>query len=262
MNRLARLRFLLALSLTASLYAGVAVAQWPTPPKSTPLPHVYGTSVISYVEVPGIDFFPTDSNILYDSDTVARWSTNCGGTCLSAGLHLPSGAKVVYLELDFVDTDSNQYVGGTLVQCDFFGDNCSYHPAAGVGPSDCVFTGFVCSGVAFADGRGEHSADLTPDGITVDNFHNSYVLIAGGGSGSATKIAGMIVGYVLQVSPGPATATFTDVPTSHPFFKFVEALHAAGITNGYPDGRFGVNDPITRGQMAVYLSAALGLQWP
>ncbi len=61
------------------------------------------------------------------------------------------------------------------------------------------------------------------------------------------------------VSPPPGTATFTDVPTSHPFFQFVEALHASGIAGGYPDGRFGVNDPITHGQMAVFLSTALGL---
>ncbi len=53
-----------------------------------------------------------------------------------------------------------------------------------------------------------------------------------------------------------------DVPPTHPFYASVEALSAAGITGGYPDGRFGVNDPITRGQMAVFLSAALGLHWP
>ncbi len=64
-----------------------------------------------------------------------------------------------------------------------------------------------------------------------------------------------------QVSPKPGTASFSDVPTTSALFQFVEALHAAGITNGYPDGRFGVNDPITRGQMAVFLSVALGLHW-
>ena len=59
-----------------------------------------------------------------------------------------------------------------------------------------------------------------------------------------------------------ATATFPDVPTSHPFFQYVEALYAAGITAGYGNGSFGVNDPISRGQMAVFLSVALGLHWP
>ena len=64
------------------------------------------------------------------------------------------------------------------------------------------------------------------------------------------------------VSDPPVTPTFGDVPTSHPFYQFVEALYAAGITAGYANGNFGVTDPITRGQMAVFLSKALGLHWP
>ena len=67
-----------------------------------------------------------------------------------------------------------------------------------------------------------------------------------------------------QVSPAPATATFDDVPTDHPFFQFVEALAKSQVTGGCnaspplycPDA------PLTRGQMAVFLAKALGLQWP
>jgi S-layer homology domain len=36
---------------------------------------------------------------------------------------------------------------------------------------------------------------------------------------------------------------------------------AAGITAGCGGGRFSVDDPITRGQMAVFLSLALGLHF-
>ncbi len=75
-------------------------------------------------------------------------------------------------------------------------------------------------------------------------------------------LGGARITWHRQVSPTLATASFTDVPTNHPFFQFVEALVAAGITAGYGDGRYGVNDPITRGQMAVFLSSALGLHWP
>ena len=35
-----------------------------------------------------------------------------------------------------------------------------------------------------------------------------------------------------QVSPAPAAASFGDVPPSHPFFQFIEALTASGITAG------------------------------
>ncbi len=64
------------------------------------------------------------------------------------------------------------------------------------------------------------------------------------------------------VSPAPATATFTDVPTGHWTFPFVEALAASGITAGCGGGYYCPDDPLTRGQMAVYLAAALGLHWP
>jgi hypothetical protein len=64
------------------------------------------------------------------------------------------------------------------------------------------------------------------------------------------------------VSPPPATATFSDVPVSDPRFRFVEALAAAGITGGCGGGLYCPEAAVTRGQMAVFLSVALGLYWP
>ena len=67
-----------------------------------------------------------------------------------------------------------------------------------------------------------------------------------------------------QVSPAPSTATFNDVPTSHPFFQFVEALSKSEITGGCSASPplYCPDAPLTRGQMAVFLAKALGLQWP
>ncbi len=65
-----------------------------------------------------------------------------------------------------------------------------------------------------------------------------------------------------QAPAAPATATFpNDVPTSHPFFRYVEALYASGIIAGCGSG-YCPDDPVTRGQMAVSLTKALGLYWP
>jgi len=69
------------------------------------------------------------------------------------------------------------------------------------------------------------------------------------------------VAWHRTISPAPATATFSDVPTNHWAFQFVEALAASGITAGCGGGKYCPDDPITRGQMAIYLSAALGLHW-
>ena len=69
---------------------------------------------------------------------------------------------------------------------------------------------------------------------------------------------------MLQVSPAPVTADFNDVPTSHPFFQFIEALYHLGITAGCQGAPplYCPDAPLTRGQMAVFLAKGLGLQWP
>jgi len=73
---------------------------------------------------------------------------------------------------------------------------------------------------------------------------------------------GVEVWWHRTVSAAPASATFADVPTSHVFFQFVEALAASGITGGCGGGNFCPDAPVTRGQMAVFLSRALGLHFP
>ncbi len=94
------------------------------------------------------------------------------------------------------------------------------------------------------------------------NVHNALVLDVDQAPNSEPLFGWVEIWWKRTVSPPPSTATFPDVPTDHPFFQFVEALHAAGITGGYGNGNFGVNDPVTRGQMAVFLAKALGLHWP
>ncbi len=73
---------------------------------------------------------------------------------------------------------------------------------------------------------------------------------------------GAVVRWRRSVAPAPSAATFGDVPTNHPLFQFVEALAASGITAGCGSGNYCPNNPLTRGQMAVFLSIALGLHWP
>ena len=64
---------------------------------------------------------------------------------------------------------------------------------------------------------------------------------------SAALCAGMCVP---AFAAGP---TFTDVPVTHWAYTAVEKASEAGLMNGYADGRFGKNDPITRGQMVQIL---------
>ena len=64
-----------------------------------------------------------------------------------------------------------------------------------------------------------------------------------------------------DVSDAPAAPSFSDVPESHSFYRYVEALAASGITGGCGSGNFCPDAPLKRGQMAAFLSKALGLHW-
>ncbi len=80
--------------------------------------------------------------------------------------------------------------------------------------------------------------------------------------GSAIQLQKVEVSWVRDVAPPPASAAFLDVPTSHPFFQYVEALAGSGVTGGCGSGNYCPDAPLTRGQMATFLARALGLQWP
>jgi hypothetical protein len=99
--------------------------------------------------------------------------------------------------------------------------------------------------------------DLTVNNAT--EYLNVFVNVAGVG----TRFAAVRFFYHLQVSPAPAVASFGDVPTTHPFFRFIEALKASGITGGCQASPplYCPDAPLTRGQMAVFLSTALGLHF-
>jgi hypothetical protein len=170
------------------------------------------------------------------------------GICsLAAGVRLPAGALVTRIELDACDTSATQYVGVNL-----------FRVVAGV---TRVFLAAANTGGANTPGCTRIGTPL-PIPETIDNLTNSYILLINmGAAASQVGLLAVRVFYILQVSPAPAVASFSDVPTSHPFFQFVEALVASGITAGCGGGNYCSDEAVTRGQMAVFLSKALGLHF-
>jgi hypothetical protein len=77
-----------------------------------------------------------------------------------------------------------------------------------------------------------------------------------------TSFTGCLVLWTRQISPAPGVASFTDVPTSNPFFQVIEALKASGITSGCTATQFCPDAPVSRAAMAAFLARALGLNWP
>ncbi|HHQ48746.1 MAG TPA: S-layer homology domain-containing protein [Acidobacteria bacterium] len=90
---------------------------------------------------------------------------------------------------------------------------------------------------------------------------SSFVRVYFSEGGTDLRAGPLVLWYRRQISSAPATATFPDVPTDHWAFQYIEALAASGITQGFPDGTFRPTSPVTRAQMATFLSRALGLHW-
>ena len=176
-----------------------------------------------------------------------RFRTSAVANFVYAGFHLPTGARVTGMALEACDTSATAAAFLVFWTCD-----------AGIGGA--------CNGSILSTGDAEDGGCgifTLPMNRTIDNANKVYYLGAGtGAQNSTTSFRGVRLSYKLQVSPAPATATFTDVPVNHPFFQYVEALRASGITSGCGAELFCPNSPVSRGQMAVFFTRALGMHWP
>lgn len=240
------------------LLCGPLLAQAPDARLPLPKPKSYGTDQISYYRIAASEFTPVDtvSGELYTDEwhiapklgQFQRFSSPSPGQFI-ASPHLPSGAVITYFELDSCDTDPDNDVEANLFLCDILG-NGGFLPIQQL------------SSNANAISCGYTSADVSASGIQVDNYRNQITVMVQTAGTEATRFAGVILGYKLQVSPAPPFADFGDVPTDHPYFQFIEALSNSGITAGCGNGDYCPDRAITRGEMAVFLAKALGLQWP
>jgi hypothetical protein len=177
-----------------------------------------------------------------------------------APLTLPAGAEITMICTYFLDTAPVGKVTTYLdaVKMTVGGDPPGVVPVVGPIEFDIDY-GYeaTCAEPSYTF---HNIADVDGDGVGEIVVYRLRVEMTETGEGRLA-FGGVGVGWRRQVSPPPGAASFPDVPPDHQFFQFVEALKASGITAGYGNGNYGVNDPITRGQMAVFLSKALGLHW-
>lgn len=210
----------------------------------------YGTQDFGTTQIFAVEF-----ETLADTTTAMSLGGNryrASGTnfALIARPSIPAGAEIIGATLWAHDADSTASVSWTLYEVD-------------LGLSASTSLGGGSTGTSFDGGNfGVYQSLDSPYVHTGYYDKTLWVLINLSTTGSDVAIRGLTFWWKRQVAPAPASATFNDVPTTHPFFQFVEALAASGITAGTGGGNFGPDDPLTRGQMAVFLSKALGLHWP
>jgi hypothetical protein len=220
-----------------------------------PEPESYGTADETVISVgPHSNLPPTDT---------VTWATSVSGTTgiglfQASGVqvdwwyqlaNIPSGAILTRVQLEACDTSATGQIAFGL--------------ASGVAPGGAAANISAIAGTGIAPTPGCAFFTATPTvTTTVNNGTNDYWLFyAWTTPGAALQVHSIRVFYRLQVSPAPAVASFTDVPVGHPQMRFVEALVDAGITGGCGGGNYCPDSPVTRGQMAVFLSVALGLHF-
>jgi S-layer family protein len=180
------------------------------------------------------------------------------GQVYYATFSLPEGAMVGYLYSFYKDNDAGASLTSELVRF-----NAKY------GGGDTPNTSYNFASTQFTSGDStlpqmtSQYPDFTYDTYDQSSTINSVYGIRLAMPGSAANVSyhGMWILYTRQLAPAPAVATFSDVPTTHPFYAYVSQLAKSGITSGCGGGNFCPDAPVTRGQMAVFLSKALGLQW-
>ncbi|MGM9949612.1 MAG: alpha/beta fold hydrolase [Lysinibacillus sp.] len=69
-----------------------------------------------------------------------------------------------------------------------------------------------------------------------------------------------IIDKLVDSEPVREGKAFTDVPASHPYYEAIHNAYRAGIINGYQDGTFKPDAPVTRAQMAKILALAFELE--
>lgn len=221
---------------------GVAEERVPAPEPS------WGTSSSLVATVASFECDTVYDSIGWSSiaGTLRRFTTS--PHTFMCGVHLPAGASLQEIELQGCDTSTTSEVQVMLGRATDDGYS--------------VAIGQLNTGVAAALGCSWWSQSLAFPYYTVNNYNDTYFLQVNTLAGDAsTSFVSARVYYRLQVSPAPASATFGDVPTTSAYFKYVEALAAAGVVGGCGGGNYCPGTPVTRGQMAVFLASALGMHW-
>lgn len=223
----------------------------------------FGTSNTGITTLTWQAFLPRESATTFTA-SLALGRNVIGGSSswlyanLDRGM-IPNGAEITQILFYISDSDAAAEVQGRL---------CWTKANSGTGvdqATSCPFSvtssGSAGQGVIFADPNIQvlYRQDIDSDGtFDVVSYHLSVHLPA---QSTAHRIQSARILWQRRVSNAPATATFGDVPTGSGIFPFVEALVDSGVTSGCGGGNYCPGAAVTRGQMAVFLSAAMGLNW-
>jgi len=249
---------LLAVSMPMAAAQGIgAKAGTPVVVAKSTVTQTYGTQDSTSTAYGAGDFSKPSNTVTWStSATVAEgiqvWQTAGPQVDWWQEVRVPNGAVIDSLELEACDNSAS----GAAI----FGLTQGLSPASTAGNVTPVAT----TGDSATPGCGFFSVTPTAPPLVADNGNsNLWIFLDYSDFSGAVVVNALRVFYHLQVSPAPVTPTFGDVDPSNIFYQYIEALAAAGITSGcdlVPN--YCPDRPITRAEMAVFMSRALGLHFP
>jgi hypothetical protein len=74
---------------------------------------------------------------------------------------------------------------------------------------------------------------------------------------AAVYLARAVAGGDELVPAGPPQAFFSDLPTTHWAYRYVEYARERGIVDGFPDGRYHPAEAVNRAEMAAFISRSV-----
>ena len=236
-------------ALIAWVCASPSSAQVPRPnalPTTLGAPSAFGINSYTVTTISATSFTGRTSSMSYaTSPSLGRYGGVDQLLDYYVGLDLPAGAVIDYIGLN-TTTDTAFVIGVELLRRDRFGN------LSPVGNLDSTIHDW------------DTDINASPIGyLWHGRTGEALILHVQNGPNPNFQFFGWVeVWWKRSVGPVVGGPTFNDVPSGHPFYQYIEALAASGITGGCGTGIYCPNNNVTRGQMAVFLAKALGLHWP
>ncbi len=224
-----------------------------TPVRPSPVhgPNAFGGSLYTISSVSDLAFSPFDSGVAYNVNAVDyfKYSTNVPAD-FGATVILPAGAIITYIGLNSCDA-----AGGNIAAYAFRANSDASFESIGSVLSSAHGIATPCA-MDYTSLLSYQNIQNYGSSIQLDVYHT-------GSNDGSVRFGSVEVWWYTVVSTAPVTPSFLDVPADNPFYQYIEALKASGITGGCGDGtNFCPDQPVLRKQMATFLAKALGLAWP
>jgi len=244
-------RILWTAAVATSLALGASAQTPPEGPGARTAEDTWGIQDDSFTVLGAAEFLPRSSSAVTYSFNTTTGFVHADGTgyTMVAPLAVPNGVMLKDMLVVACDDDGTDGFSVILSECVNLDANCAF---------DVDFS--VASGDAAMPGCAYFAAD-PPAAKAMQTWPRTYFVSLS--TGGTTKIRSVAMRWQRRVTGlSSGVVIFNDVLAGHPYKQYIDALGTSGISMGCGGGKYCPDNPVTRGQLAVFLARALGLYFP